>query len=334
MNINLCMKGCRILKTTTNSAELDEKKVKARKKKSNLNADSWQFGVMQSIGLIHVFIFCYIPMFGIIIAFKKYRFNLGIFDSPWCGLENFEYMFKSDVFVRLIRNTVGYNVVWIILGIVFSIMVALFMENVHNNKLAIKVFQSAAFLPKFLSWVVVSYISYTFLSLDTGFLNKIITMFGGQKISFYSETKYWPAILTVFNLWKGFGTSSLIYYGSMMSIDTELYEAASLDGCTYFKRIWNITLPHLRPTIVMLLILSVGGIFRSDFGLFYYLPQDNGALYNVTDVLDTYITRALRVSGELGMASAASFLQSVVGFVLVVTTNKIVSKLDSESSLF
>ena len=147
------------MKTTTNSAELDEKKVKARKKKSNLNADSWQLGVMQSIGLIHVFIFCYIPMFGIIIAFKKYRFNLGIFDSPWCGLENFEYMFKSDVFVRLIRNTVGYNVVWIILGIVFSIMVALFMENVHNNKLAIKVFQSAAFLPKFLSWVVVSYIS-------------------------------------------------------------------------------------------------------------------------------------------------------------------------------
>lgn len=322
------------LKTKTKCAAEMKKMTKAQKKKNRLNSDAWQLGVMQSLGLIHVFIFCYIPMFGIIIAFKKYRFNLGIFDSPWCGLENFEYMFKSDVFTRLIRNTVGYNVIWILLGMVFAVSIALLMENVHHNKRVIKIFQSAAFLPKFLSWVVVSYISYTFLSMDTGFLNKIIEFFGGEKISFYSETKYWPVILTLFNLWKGFGTSALIYYGSMMSIDTELYEAAALDGCTYFKRVWNITLPHLKPTIVMLLILSVGGIFRSDFGLFYYLPQDNGALYSVTDVLDTYITRALRVSGELGMASAAGFLQSVVGFIFVVATNQIVKKLDSNSSLF
>lgn len=294
---------------------------------------TWELFAMQLPAILLVLVFSYLPMFGIIVAFKRYRFDLGIFGSPWNGFDNFKFLFGSNTFTTLIRNTLCYNIAFIFMGVIFSCFVAIVLEII-TNKYAIKIVQSSIFVPYFLSWVVVSYISYAMLSLDTGIINGILESLGLGKISFYSETRWWPWILLFFNVWKGFGSQSLIYYGTIMSIDPSLMEAAALDGCTYIKRIRYIVLPHLKQTIIMMTILALGNIFRSDFGMFYYLPRDIGALYSVTDVLDTYIMRSLQVASDIGSSSAAGFIQSVVGFVLVVAVNKIVKKIDEESSLF
>lgn len=272
-------------------------------------------------------------MFGIVIAFKNYKFNLGIWGSDWIGFKNFEYLFKSDTFLTLLRNTLGYNIAGMALSRVIPIIVALLMERIHN-KYALKVFQSGMFIPYFLSWIVVSYFTFALFSYDTGMINNLLVKFGAERISFYTDTAPWPFILIILAQWKTLGYNALIYYGCLLGIDPTLYEAATIDGCNYLRKLWHVTLPQLVQPIIILLLLSLGGMFRSDYSLYYFIPNDTGALYKVTDVIDTYIFRTLRSASNLGISSAMAFLQSIVGFVLVVFGNSMARKYDENTALF
>lgn len=308
-------------------------KQKNNLKKKKYKGAHWQLVSMSLPAMLLLFIFAYIPMFGIVVAFKNLKFSLGIWGSPWNGFENFEFLFRSDSLAILLRNTVCYNIIGIILGNAVPIVLALALERI-KRKTAIKVYQTSMFLPYFLSWIVVSYFSFALFEYDTGIINKVIAMLGGERINFYNTPGVWPFILILFALWKGLGYNTLIYYGSLLSVDPSLYEAAIIDGCGYFKRVWHISLPHLVPSVIVLFLLSLGGIFRSDYGLYYFIPKDTGALLDVTDVFDTYIFRTLRNATNLGLSSAIAFLQSVVGLVFVVAGNSIARKIDKDVALF
>lgn len=284
-------------------------------------------------GGIWFLIFAYLPMFGILIAFQEYRpeknFLLSVLHSKFVGFKNFEFLFKSGDMWIIFRNTIGYNLLFIILGIVLPITVAMLLNELRNHG-AVKVYQSMMFLPYFLSWVVVSYCLYAFLDPSKGLVNNIL----GKNISWYTEKDYWPFIIIFMSQWKGVGYNTVVYLASICGIDQTFYEAAMLDGATKWQQVKYITVPLLRPVITILFIMSVGGIIRSDFGLFYQLPRDLGPLYPVTNVLDTYIYRALMQSSEIGMSSAAAFFQSVVGFALIMIANKVAAKIDNENTLF
>lgn len=294
----------------------------------------WNVGLMMLSLPVVIWsvIFSYIPMFGVLIAFKDFKYSKGIFGSPWNGLDNFMYLFSSNDAARILRNTICYNLMFMLVGTVCAIAVALMLETVVNRR-CIKLYQTFIFLPYFVSWVVVSYMTSGLFSFDGGVLNRILGIFGKQ-VSWYNNVKPWPVILLIANLWKSIGFNTLMYYGALLGIDAELYEAAEIDGAGKFKQIRCITIPLLRPTIIVMLILAVGNMMRADFGLFYYIPKNSGALYAVTDVIDTYIYRALKVSGDIAGSSATAFFQSVVGFVLVVTANAIVRKVDGENAMF
>ena len=284
-------------------------------------------------GGIWFLIFAYLPMFGILIAFQEYRpeknFLLSVLHSKFVGFKNFEFLFKSGDMWIIFRNTIGYNLLFIILGIVLPITVAMLLNELRNHG-AVKVYQSMMFLPYFLSWVVVSYCLYAFLDPSKGLVNNIL----GKNISWYTEKDYWPFIIIFMSQWKGVGYNTVVYLASICGIDKTFYEAAMLDGATKWQQVKYITVPLLRPVITILFIMSVGGIIRSDFGLFYQLPRNSGPLYPVTNVLDTYIYRALMQSSEIGMSSAAAFFQSVVGFALIMIANKVAAKIDNENTLF
>lgn len=284
-------------------------------------------------GGIWFLIFAYLPMFGILIAFQEYRpeknFLLSVLNSKFVGFKNFEFLFKSGDMWIIFRNTIGYNLLFIILGIVLPITVAMLLNELRNHG-AVKVYQSMMFLPYFLSWVVVSYCLYAFLDPSKGLVNNIL----GKNISWYTEKDYWPFIIIFMSQWKGVGYNTVVYLASICGIDQTFYEAAMLDGATKWQQVKYITVPLLRPVITILFIMSVGGIIRSDFGLFYQLPRNSGPLYPVTNVLDTYIYRALMKSSEIGMSSAAAFFQSVVGFALIMIANKVAAKIDNENTLF
>lgn len=284
-------------------------------------------------GGIWFLIFAYLPMFGILIAFQEYRpeknFLLSVLNSKFVGFKNFEFLFKSGDMWIIFRNTIGYNLLFIILGIVLPITVAMLLNELRNHG-AVKVYQSMMFLPYFLSWVVVSYCLYAFLDPSKGLVNNIL----GKNISWYTEKDYWPFIIIFMSQWKGVGYNTVVYLASICGIDQTFYEAAMLDGATKWQQVKYITVPLLRPVITILFIMSVGGIIRSDFGLFYQLPRNSGSLYPVTNVLDTYIYRALMRSSEIGMSSAAAFFQSVVGFALIMIANKVAAKIDNENTLF
>lgn len=284
-------------------------------------------------GGIWFLIFAYLPMFGILIAFQEYRpeknFLLSVLNSKFVGFKNFEFLFKSGDMWIIFRNTIGYNLLFIILGIVLPITVAMLLNELRNHG-AVKVYQSMMFLPYFLSWVVVSYCLYAFLDPSKGLVNNIL----GKNISWYTEKDYWPFIIIFMSQWKGVGYNTVVYLASICGIDQTFYEAAMLDGASKWQQVKYITVPLLRPVITILFIMSVGGIIRSDFGLFYQLPRNSGPLYPVTNVLDTYIYRALMQSSEIGMSSAAAFFQSVVGFALIMIANKVAAKIDNENTLF
>ncbi|GLC30873.1 ABC transporter permease [Clostridium omnivorum] len=289
-------------------------------------------------GAIWFLIFAYIPMFGVIIAFKNFRvtgsgFIKSLIDSEWVGLRNFQFLFKSADAWIITRNTVLYNLVFIILGIVIPVCMAIMLNELLNKKMA-KFYQSAMFLPYFLSWVVVSYCLFAFLSVDKGYINHLLSLFGHKGIDWYTETKYWPWIIILMSQWKGIGYGTVVYLASIAGIDKTYYEAAMIDGATKWQQIKFITIPLLRPVITILFILSVGKIFNADFGLFYQLPKNSGPLYPVTNVIDTYVYRGLISLGEIGMSSAAALYQSVVGFILIMLSNYIVKKIDNENSLF
>lgn len=284
-------------------------------------------------GIVYLLINNYIPMLGVFLAFKDFNYMKGIFGSKWCGIDNFKYLFSSQAFI-ITRNTLLYNIAFIILGTIASIIVAILLCEL-GTRFRVKVFQSSLLLPNLLSWVVVGYIGFAFLNSDTGFINNtVLKIFGGAKIAWYTTPKYWPAIIILVYLWKNIGYCSIIYMASISGIDKGIFEAARIDGATKIKQIFHITLPLLKPTVVILTLMSVGRIFYSDFGLFYQVPMNSGALYDVTQTIDTYVYHGLMELNDVGMSAAAGLYQSVIGFILVVTTNAIVRKVDNENALF
>mgnify|MGYP002510407601 FL=1 len=285
-------------------------------------------------GLAYLLINNYIPMAGIIIAFKKLNFAKGILGSPWAGFENFKFLFNSPDAWIITRNTLLYNVAFIIVNMVVGIAIAILICEVRSTKLK-KLYQSAILLPFLMSMVILSYIVYALLSSENGLVNNsLLAALGIEGIQWYQEPKYWPFILIIANCWKGVGYGCLIYIASLIGIDPSFYEAARLDGASKWQEITKITLPSLTPTIITLLLLSIGRIFYSDFGLFYQVPMNSGVLFPTTNVIDTYVYRALIEQGNISMSSAAGVYQSLVGFVIVIASNWIVRRVDKERALF
>jgi putative aldouronate transport system permease protein len=290
--------------------------------------------IMMVPGLVYLLVNNYLPMFGLIIAFKDINYAKGIFASDWIGFKNFEYLFTTrDAFV-ITRNTILYNGGFIILNTVLAIAVAIMLNEI-KNKLAKSFYQSVILLPFLISMVIVSYLGFAFLSEDVGYLNNtILPLLGLEGISWYNEAKYWPYILTFINMWKGVGFLCVIYLAAIIGIDQEYYEAATLDGANKWQQIINITLPTIMPVIIMMTLLGIGRIFYSDFGLFYQVPMNSGALYDTTNVIDTYVYRGLMQLGDIGMSAAAGLYQSIVGFVLVLLSNYLVRRKSKDNALF
>lgn len=286
--------------------------------------------LMMLPGILYLLVNNYLPMFGIMIAFKKLDYAKGIFASEWVGFENFEFLFRTKDFFIMIRNTLLYNIVFIFGGLVASLAIAVMMTEIGKLKIA-KAIQPIICFPNMISIIIVAYLVYGFLGGD-GWINN--TILHGDGISWYSQPQYWPFILTLVHFWKGAGYGSIIYIATMSGIDVGLYEAAKLDGATKMQQIRLITLPIIRPMVVLMLLMSIGRIFSSDFGLFLQVPMDSGALYTTTQTIDTYVYRALMKLNDVSMSSAASVFQSIIGFVLVLLSNLIVRKVDPDSSLF
>ncbi|NLT15756.1 MAG: sugar ABC transporter permease [Clostridiales bacterium] len=285
-------------------------------------------------GLAYLLINNYIPMFGIFIAFKKMDYSKGIFGSPWCGFDNFKFLFQTKDAWVIIRNTVLYNLTFIILGTILAVIIAILMSEV-TKYFASKVFQAGIILPNLVSMVIVAYLVYAFLNPETGLVNHLLEAAGKKEVNWYGERGYWPFILVFVQMWKSAGYSSIVYMASIAGIDKGLYEAARLDGAGKLRQIFSITLPLLKPTVIMMVLMSVGRLFSSDFGLFYQVPgMTSGMLFEVTQTIDTYVYRGLMQLGNVGMSSAAGLFQSVIGFILVVFANFIVRRKDAENALF
>lgn len=297
---------------------------------------NWQLYLMALPAVVLLFCFAYMPMGGLVIAFKKYNFKKGIWGSDWMDpwYKNFEILFHNNAAaLNAIRNTIFLNFLFIVCGTIFALALALAFNEV-TNKYIKKLTQSFSFLPYFISTVVVGIFVTGLLGYENGVINRIITSFGGEKIAFYMEAKWWPMILVIVNIWKGAGYSAVVYLATISGFDNAYYEAAKIDGATRWQQTWYISLPLLRPTVITLTLLSVGKIMNADFGLFYNVTGDMPTLYATADVLDTYIYRALRQLGDVGISSATGFFQSVVGFVLVVLSNRVARKYEEDSALF
>ena len=288
-------------------------------------------------GTLLIFLFSYLPMAGVLIAFKDLKFYGNIFESftksKWVGLKNFIFLFKGEAAFIATRNTILYNMAFIILSLVLAVMLAIALNELRNKRLS-KFYQTTFILPHFLSWVIVAYFGFSLLSVENGVINKVILgSLGREPVNWYYEAKHWPFILIIVNIWKGLGFNSVIYLAAISGIDPEYYDAAQIDGATKIQQIQNITIPMLVPLMTILTILAVGKIFSSDFGLFFNVPLNMGTLRPVTEVIDTYVYRMMR-SGDYGMASASGIYQASVGFVLVLITNSIVRKIEKDYSLF
>ena len=311
-----------------------EQKISGLRKKSFFTRvkENWLLLFMASPALIYFFIWHYLPMFGLIIAFKDYSYEAGILGSRFIGVDNFKFFFQSLDAWRISRNTLGYGALFIVVNIFSGVFVALLFNEVRSRK-AIKLYQTIMMFPNFLSWVVVGFITYIMLNPVYGVFNQILTSMGFNGLDWYSDPKLWPMILTITNTWKCVGMNSIIYYATLLGVSQELYEAASIDGANGWQKCLHISIPALIPIVTMLSILAIGGIFRGDFGLFYQITRDVGALYPTTDVIDTYIYRGLR-TGDIGITSAVGLFQSLVGLVMVVVTNIIVKKIEPDNAMF
>ncbi len=295
---------------------------------------TWPFYLMVLPGLIYLLINNYMPMFGIIIAFKDMNYSKGIFGSDWCGLENFRFLFGTKDAWTITRNTIGYNVAFFVIGTFLAVFLAICMNEIRSRT-ASKLYQTLILLPYLISWVVVSYLVYAFLSGENGFLNKsLFPALGLKPINWYQDKTYWPYILVLVNTWKSVGYSMIIYFSSIVGISQDYYEAARIDGASKIKQIRYITLPLLKPTVITMFILSVGQVFRSDFGLFYQVTKNSGALYEYTRTIDVYVYQALMKNADYSMSGAASVYQSICGFILIVAANLIVRKYNKSSALF
>ena len=305
-----------------------------RLQKKSSGQKHWTLILFMVPGLVYLLLNNYIPMAGILLAFKKVNYTLGIFKSPWCGLSNFKYLFKTKDAAIIFRNTVLYNLAFIVLGTAAAVATAILLGEVKKKKL-LKIYQTSILLPHILSTAVIAYLAFAFLSKDSGFLNNaIIKPLGGEAISWYSKPKYWPFILTFIQLWRSVGYTTIMYYATLVGIDTSYFEAAVIDGASTWDQIRYITLPCLKTTIITLTIMNLGRMFYSDFGLFYQVPMNNGLLFNATNTLDTYVYRGLLELNDIGRASAACFIQSVLGFVLVWGANALTRKVDPDSAVF
>lgn len=283
--------------------------------------------------LILMVLFRYLPIGGIILAFKRFSIPKGIFGSPWIGFNNFKFLFLTkDAFI-ITRNTLCYNAVFIVLNLICAVTLAIALNELLNKKAA-KIYQTVFMAPYFLSWVAISFIAFAFLNKDGGLLNMLLRKTDAAEISWYSETAYWPLIIIIAQLWKNLGYATVMYLSSLVNIPQELYEAALVDGATKWQQICKITLPALRPMMIILTIIAIGRIFYSDFGLFYQLPRNSGPLFDVTNVIDTYVYRTLKDLNDIGMAAAANLYQSLLGFLMIMGSNAIIKKIDSDSALF
>lgn len=306
----------------------------SRRKKWKRLRRYWPLYLMMVPGIVYLIINNYMPMTGLLIAFKRVNYAIGILQSPWCGLSNFTYLFSSNETFIMFRNTILYNLAFIFFGNLFGIIVAIALDCMR-----IRFFQRASqvviLIPYLLSTVIVSYIVYAFLSPGNGFVNcSILAPLGIEPISWYNRAEFWPPILVFVYIWMTFGYTSILYYSTLIGIDRTYYEAAIVDGAGIWSQIFHITLPCLRTTIITLFLLSVGRICYSDFGLFYQVPMHSGMLYSTTQTIDTFVYRALLELNDLGRSSAAGFLQSILGFCCVFGANALVNKLDRDSSLF
>ena len=298
----------------------------------NDSKENMDYSLMALPGILLVFVFMYIPMGGLVIAFEDYKYDTGFF-SKFVGLKNFDFFFTSADAGRILYNTLVLNTVFIIVGIICALAVAIMMFQI-KRKLCIKVYQSTMMLPYFLSWVIVGCMTYAFLNPSSGLLNSVLKSLNMETVDWYAEPKYWPYILAFCSVWKSVGYNAIMYYAGLMGIDTSLFEAAELDGATKMQKIRYICLPSISQLVCILTLMSFGSIFRSDFGLFYQVTRNISKLYPTTDVIDTYVYRALRENSDVGMSAAVGFFQSVVGFVTILAANLIVKKINNENALF
>ena len=325
-----------------------ERRIKSfKKRKHTCFSDWWQKNKKNMVLLtmvaptaIWLLLLRYLPMGGIVLAFKNYKINprnpsfiSNLMNSKWAGLNNFKFLFMTDDAYIMFRNTLAYNIVFIILGVIIPVAFAIMLNEITKKFMA-KTYQTLMFFPYFLSWVVVSYFLNAFIDAQYGMIPMAQKAAGEAVVSWYTTTKPWPFIIVFANLWKNVGYSTVLYLAAITGIDTSQYEAAAIDGATKWKQIIYVTLPHLKTMMCILFIMNVGKIFNADFGLFYNVPMQNGALIPVTQVIDTYVYRALMVTRDISMSAAAGLLQNVLGFICIMTANAIVNKIDSDSAMF
>ena len=309
------------------------KKYKEKKKYSKVAAkENKQLLILMIPATILLLIFNYAPFIGVYMAFVDYNPNLGIFDSPFVGLENFKFFFTSKDAIRVIRNTLGYSLAFLMVDLIFAVGLALLLYHL-NSKRGIKIYNTIVLLPRFLSWVLVAFIVYIILSPSHGLANNMIEARGGTGLKWYSKAEYWPFILIIVHIWQSVGMNSLFYYSSLLSLDESLIEAAKLDGANKWQQIRYVIIPHLIPVMVVIAILAIGKSFSGDFGLFYQVPKDVGMLYETTDIINTYVFRALQ-NGSFEKSTAIGMFQSLMGLILVVITNTIVRRISPENSLY
>ena len=311
-----------------------------RRKRRRFTWDDLELTFLSLPTVLWFIAFCYIPLFGIVFAFKNYKVKAGkgfiyslFVHSKWVGFKNFQFLLRSPDLANIFRNTLGYNVVFLLIGVTLPVALAIMISHLHSRKLA-KICQTAVFLPHFLSWVVISYFVFAFLSTDKGLVNALIQILGGERILWYQDKRPWPFLLVFINTWKTFGYSMVVYMATITGIDQSLYESAVIDGATKWQQTRWITLPLLRPIISIMFILNVGHIFSTDFGLFFQVTRDSNSLIDVTQTLDVYVYKALMQNNNYNYSSAVGLLQSVFGCILLVVTNIAVKRIDPESGLF
>lgn len=305
------------------------RRLEPRGKRKPIN---WNLMLLAIPGLIFLLVFNYLPLFGLILPFKKLDYSKGLLGGDWIGFKNFEFFFKSQDAWRITRNTLFLNFLFITITLVLAVILALLLYELPKGR--VKIYQTCLFVPYFISWIVVSYILYALINPQSGMIPHVLKELGMKVPNFYNEKKYWTFILVVAYVWKNIGYMTLMFYTALMGMDSTYVEAAQLDGASKLQVAWYISLPYIRPVIILMALLQIGKIFFADFGMFYFLTRDSGTLYAVTDVIDTYVYRALRVSGNIGMSAAVGLYQSVVGFILVLSSNLVVRKIDKDSAMF
>ena len=283
--------------------------------------------------IVFFFVFSYMPMPGAYIAFTNFQYNKGIWASPFVGLQNFKFLFQSGQLGLLLRNTILYNLAFIVLGNVLQLTFAILLNEVQSKRYK-KVTQSMMFLPYFISDVLVSLLVYNLLNYDYGFISNLVRALGGEMPKVYQMAGAWPIIIVLVNLWKGTGYGTVVYFAAITGMDSSMLEAAQIDGANGFQRIRYIILPTLKPTVVILFLFAIGGILKGNFGLFYNLVGNNSMLFGTTDIIETYVYRSMMNSFNFSQSSAVGLFQSVVGFFIVIGANAFVKKLDPDYALF